>query len=313
MANIRIETLKSDIQDRADNSVLGQQISDAMRQKLITTKRLNRAMTQAYFLFVKDADAAALQQLTAHISLEEDTNTPVVEALKTYIWPESAYQERIDGGIVNLKLDGQERLMREQTPLESVRMQAGNVFYGGPQRVFAVDQQQKRIYIPEDVVASARIIRTPQIILEETEGFIEVESYAGAGTPLSVDVTVDGTTENELFSAATSNEVTAANLVTAINATGLAYAVRSGAKVYVKSLSNEEATIVINNPGTAFSEASIIVNATGSYELPISDVYNETFSALALQELIKMSTNPNNVGIIGQQVPVPGAAQPQEA
>lgn len=313
MANILIENLKSDIQDRADNAVLGAQISDAMRQKLITTKRLNRAMSQAYFLFVKDADAAALQQLTANIGLTEDPATPSIRNLKTYLWPSSAYQERIDGGIVNLKLDGQERLMREQTPLESVRMQADNAFYGGTQKVFAVDQQQKRIYIPKDVVSSARIIRTPQVIMNETEGFIEVVNFANVGSPLSVTVTRGPDAVFQAFAAATSNAVTAANLAAAINLNGLAKAVRSGTRVYVASTTNDPCLVEIVNPGTAFNVTNVLVNATGSYELPISDVYNETFSALSLQELIKMSANPNNVGIIGQQVPIPGLAQPQEA
>jgi len=315
MANIKINTLKADIEDRADNAVLGAQLTDAMRQKLITTRRLNRAMTQAYFLFVKDADPAALQQLTKQVDLAQDPNVPAIEGLKAYLWPEDAYQERFDGGIVAFNIDGQERLLRENTPLESVRMQAQNVFYGGDQRVFALDQQQKRIYIPENVVAKARVIRAPQVVQLESEGFFEVTAFPG-GT-VDVTVTVGSLTGTETFAPITSNTVAATNLAAAINlvddnGTLLATAVADGTRVYVKSLTNTAAVVSLSSYTGFTPSTPISVNATGSYDLPISDVYNESLSLLAFAELTKMGQNPNNAGIIGQQVPVSGAVLEQE-
>ncbi len=312
MANILISTLKADIEDRADNAVLGAQLTDAMRQKLITTRRLNRAMTQAYFLFVKDADPAALQQLTRQVNLVEDPNVAATEGLKTYLWPDDAYQERFDGGIVAFNIDGQERLLRENTPLESVRMQAQNVFYGGDQRVFALDQQQKRIYIPENVLAKARVIRTPQVVMQETEGFYQFNTVSNISGNLITITSPGSASYNGDFDAITSVQTCATNLANEINQSTLAVATAVGNKVYIKATSIAGATVTIQSYSGITPITPITVNSTGSYELPISDVYNESLSLLAFAELTKMGQNPNNAGIIGQQVPVSGAVLEQE-
>lgn len=163
MANITADKLRSDVIDRMDNAVLKGEVADTLRTKLISPNRLLHAVNQAYLQFVKSADPAALQQLSS-------STTPEVEAvsgdgsLNVYKWPAGAFQERIDGGIISVTLDGIEFNLAESTPLQSVRMQASSSFYGPTQKVFSFNLEQKRLYAPSEVAMQARVISAPERI-----------------------------------------------------------------------------------------------------------------------------------------------------
>lgn len=163
MPNITGDVVKSDIIDRMDNAVLKGELSDTLRTKLISPNRLLHAVNQAYLQFAKQADPAALQQLTSSVS-------PTVEktsgdgSLNIYTWPSAAFQERVDGGIVSVDLDGVEFALMESAPLQSVRMQASSAFYGATQKVFSFSLEQKRLYVPAGVTVSTRVISAPDKI-----------------------------------------------------------------------------------------------------------------------------------------------------
>lgn len=164
MANIQSYKLAADVIDRLDNAVLSGQVNDAMRRKLIAPVRILHSINQAYLIFVSKSDPAALHQLSGIVPLVADTNIPASGNLSTYTWPATAFQERIDGGIINIILNDREYLLEEATPLQSVRMQAKSVYYGDSQEVFAYDLQQKRVYAPSALTVKARVITTPEAL-----------------------------------------------------------------------------------------------------------------------------------------------------
>lgn len=162
MANITSQILAADIIDRMDNSVLNGEVADPLRQKLVAPTRLLQAINLAYIIFVSKSDPAALHQLAASVLLPADEqSSPTVNGLKTYEWPITAFQERVDGGILNVTLDGVEFSLNEATPLSSVRMQCSSILYGTAQPIYAYDLKQKRIYAPKDVIIKTRVISTP--------------------------------------------------------------------------------------------------------------------------------------------------------
>lgn len=164
MANIKAIDLKYDILDRLDNAVIGAQIPDVMRKKLQSDLRIQRAISMAYLEFARDADVKALSGLTEVTSPVADATVGtngVTDNLKTFSWPAAAFQERNDGGIVNVILDEYEYALNEATPLSSVRQQAASTFYGDKQRVFAFDLERKRLYAPSGLTVKTRIVKTP--------------------------------------------------------------------------------------------------------------------------------------------------------
>lgn len=189
MGNINIDELKDDILDRMDNSVIGQELPEQMRQKLKSPQRILRAMNQALSLFAKDADAASLTDLQEIVSLTADSDVGTagtVNNVTTYKWPDTAYAVRPDGGLMKVILDDEEHYFdpRHNTPIESVRFQASNSLYGNDQPVFHVDVTSKRIYIPDGLEAEALVITQPAAISYDTEG--DTYTY-DSGSSMPVD------------------------------------------------------------------------------------------------------------------------------
>lgn len=187
MGKININELKDDILDRMDNSVIGQELPEQMRQKLKSPQRILRAMNQAVSLFVKDADAASLTDLQEIVSLTADSNigtSGTVNSVTTYQWPDTAYAVRPDGGLMKVIMDDEEHYFdqRHNSPLESVRFQADNSLYGNDQPVFHVDISAKRIYIPEGITAEAFIITQPDSIT-----YSDPDYQYDAGSELPID------------------------------------------------------------------------------------------------------------------------------
>lgn len=176
MPNIDISLLRSDVLDRMDNLVAGEQLPEKLRQKLKSNKRVSRAMNQALILFVRDADRATVSGFARKVILQPDTqiglmNDGVVNNVTTYLWPDDSFEERVDGGLVKIIQDEEERYFDRlnNTDLESVRYIAQSSFYGPSHKVFHVDLEGKRIYAPSDVTMAARIITTPDSINDDDE------------------------------------------------------------------------------------------------------------------------------------------------
>lgn len=171
MSNINLPLLRSDIEDRLDNEVLFEQIPESVRQKLVATKRVTRAMNQALVLFARDADPATIQGFIEIVSLTADSNVGVagvVGNLTTYLWPTNAFTPRSDGGLIKIILNEEEKYFdkNNNTSVDSVRFQANNALYGSDHKIFHVDIIGKRIYIPSGITPKARIVTTPVLITD---------------------------------------------------------------------------------------------------------------------------------------------------
>lgn len=317
MANYKISEFRSDILDRLDNAVGSGQISEAIRQKLQAPNRVLRAMSQAYYLYARQAEASILNGIIQRVALVEDVNTPPKDGLKTYLWPENAYSERVlDNGVVSLELNGHDRLRRETSALESVRMQSANDFYGESQEVFAIDQDQKRIYIPSDVVAAAKIIRTPQRIQPENEAVFTVTSNTdvAASSTVTIFTDTDSFVTDSISKGGSANQTASAyagaiNLVVDTDSNPIVKAIAVENKIFVRSLTNMNPKLVLAS-ATGFTPAGITVNATGSFELPIHEVYGETLSMMAFRELIKIGTS--QLGLESDNANAVQATQPSQ-
>lgn len=174
MSDINISLLRADVLDRLDNSVIGQQVPEPLRQKLISKKRVTRALNQALILFLRDADPATVQKFQQKVDLVADTEVGtngVVNNVTTYNWPVEAFTARADGGLIKIILNDAEKYFdpSNNTLIESVRSQANNTLYGSGQAVFHVDLVGKRIYVPSDVTASVRVITEPEVINDDDE------------------------------------------------------------------------------------------------------------------------------------------------
>lgn len=187
MPNINIPLLRADVLDRLDNTVIGQQLPEVLRQKLISTPRVTRALNQALILFVRDADPSTLQKFQSLVSLQADSGigtSGVVNNVTTYQWPSEAFTARSDGGLLKVILNGEEKYYDQttNTSLESVRSQASNSLYGATQPVVHVDLLSKRIYVPSAVTVEARVITEPhQLTDSDTYG-------SDAGAPSDIPI-----------------------------------------------------------------------------------------------------------------------------
>lgn len=183
MSNIQISKLRADVLDRMDNLVQSNQLSESIRQKLKSEKRVTHALNQALTLFVRDADRATVHGFAKKVSLTADADigtAGVVNKVTTYSWPTDSFEERPDGGLVKMILNDEERYYDKlnNTELESVRYMAQSSYYGDSHPVFHVDQEGKRIYVPENVTAEARIIAIPDQIQDD-------DTYGTGGEPPS--------------------------------------------------------------------------------------------------------------------------------
>lgn len=190
MPNINAQDLKFDILDRLDSSVLVQELSDSIRKKLSGDLRLVRAINLANLEFARDADTKALSQLVNIVLPTADPNigaSGVVDGMTTYVWPTDAFQERNDGGVVNVILNDYEYSLEEASPLNSVRMQAASTFYGNGQKVFAYDLPRKRLYAPSGLTVETRIIKIPAEITSVEATRLDTDGVTTIDNDLPVD------------------------------------------------------------------------------------------------------------------------------
>ena len=318
MANYLVKDFKDDIEDRIDNAVVSERIKEAIRQKIESVNRLYLAMSQAYYEFVRQSESVILSQIVQRVTLVADPETPDKNGLRTYLWPIEAYSERDeDFGLISIGLNGYDRLPREYSSLESVRMQARSGLYGPGQEVVAIDEAQKRIYIPNDVTATAKIIRIPQRILLPDEGFFQVTDYTNFVNPTTIRLTVgESVPVDTTFVPSTSNAESARLIKNAINSafSGKAQAINGkdgdDTKVYFKSLTNDEITIELVGADTAVAQKTRTSNATGSYELPIHQVRGEALCQIALRNLIAVGNS--DIGLESAMATAQQADQPSK-
>lgn len=299
MANLLLADIKADVLDRMDNSVLSGSMSEANRTKLSATKRLNNAIREAFAQFVISADLKAISQMIEFVSLVESTDITDVEGASTYDWPLRAYQERADGGLVSVIINGQERQARESTPIESLRMQANNSFYGTAQKVFTLDPANRRVYAPSGVTARARIVAEPNQVLAIAG--TQVLTLSGVTESASTTFSIsDGTTTITLDTGAFESAADlATRLYAAINASAPFKLVATAPGTATFSLSPKAgyvpsaitATITTTDGDIGYTPASFTFPAGAYTELPISDIYHDTIVLATLGALVKSTAS----------------------
>lgn len=171
MADITIATLRDNILDRMDNEVVTQRLSDQLRQKLRTTKRVTQALNQGLVTFVRDASVDVIPALVEVVALVLDSEAATEGAIAVYSWPVEAFGVREDAGIIRIILDGNEFTLSasEMSELSTLRYLAGNDFYDSSHPAFLADTSARRIYALEDVEAKARIVKRPEEINDSNE------------------------------------------------------------------------------------------------------------------------------------------------
>jgi hypothetical protein len=167
MPNINISKLRADVLDRLDNSVVVQELSEPVRQKLKSTVRVTTAINQAIVGFCQQAEVSTVSDLVDIVSLSADPDVGTngtVDKITTYKWPSDCFNEHKSGGLLNILLNGSEYDLSEGTMVsqQTVEYQANSSFHGPDTEVYAIDPTLKRIYIPEGVTAQARIIKYPE-------------------------------------------------------------------------------------------------------------------------------------------------------
>jgi hypothetical protein len=163
MANINISTLRDEVLDRLDNSVVAQAMNENIRQKLHATGRVTRAMNMALLLFVKNGAANSIAEF---IKTKELVPLSTPFELSYHDFPGDMFQERIYGGMLTITLDGEDF---EVTPennmsIESIRYQAESALYGSDYKGFSINERTQRIYVPEGVNATLHYVAYPETI-----------------------------------------------------------------------------------------------------------------------------------------------------
>jgi hypothetical protein len=97
------------------------------------------------------------------------------DAIKSYLWPETAMRTRADGGLIRLIVDGEiinPEILSDprtvQVRLSSLQNQAANtLLYGTSHRNAVADLLSAQIHAPANVSMEAQIIETPEPISVE--------------------------------------------------------------------------------------------------------------------------------------------------
>src|SRR5699024_6151823 len=101
------------------------------------------------------------------------------EGIVTYLWPEDAFDERPNGGLLKIILDYVEKNINAENriDLESLRYQANSSYYSD-NKVFSIDEFNKRVYVPDGIAVKARIISVPKAIDDNDQYGAGVESIS---------------------------------------------------------------------------------------------------------------------------------------
>jgi len=199
VGNIQVDAVKADVKDRLSNFVERGQISSAVQNKLLLSKRLSYAIDQAYSQFVVKARPELLSQLTTSSDATIDTSINESSAgagdgdgvrgqLKVYVWPTEAYSARELGGVLNYVINDIEYKIGHSLPYISLKGSAESIYYGSDAELFSVDFDNKLIYAPVDSTVELRYIKTPQNVTNDniTELLID-QAYQSDITGITIN------------------------------------------------------------------------------------------------------------------------------
>lgn len=259
------------------------------------------AMNQALLAFSRDADPATLLEFHRNVDLQEATNN---NSVSVYDWPKTAYEERPDGGLVLLQLDGEDFYYDPtvNSRLDTVKEMAQNPFYGDNHPVYHVDLTSKRIYVPEGSNVKARIITEPGRIFHDTS--INEPSDVAYANLFYGDTNSISEVTDESATASSDTYIDLANSYLLYGSVEVSDS--SGSPTY-----RENVDYVIDyitgrlktlSTGSISDASSLTVDynyySSVSPYLPISEAFSQRMSQLAFAEMIKMIQNPQTRQLI---------------
>lgn len=163
MEEIKLEILLQDLRDRYTNWALTAGVTPHLDQRLQSKRRLYYAIEEAIKQFIAVARPAMLPGYQSESELENGTET---RGLMVFEWPEDAATSRIDGGLVNIIVDGEEFThfpvtdpAAIQVQLNSLQQQAESPLLYDSFVNYLIDLNTKRIYIPKDHSGKIRYIK----------------------------------------------------------------------------------------------------------------------------------------------------------
>lgn len=290
MNNVLIDVVRNDILDRITYAVASGMMSEPLRILATSAVRIDRAISNSYSLFCKNADAGVLSQ-TAFV--ETLTAISTQSGYTEFEWPSLANTSRPDSGLIGIKTADFWRSLAEQIPLPMLIRQAQDTYYSNGQQSFSIDPVAKKIYGFKDVAIQARVISEPMPIMPKEKGFFTVTGSIPTTNQVNVDI--EGRDQVVIpYEYTGSNENAAKAIAQALNQNGFT-TYRSGTTIHVNSNEIVNATLSFPGVGSDIDPVTVETNSTGSLVLPISNSHLEQIVMVAYRELIKMAIADTNL------------------